>query len=65
MSKVGVLGSSDVGKALALGFKKHGHDVRIVEKPFCSVQVVTRQGGRFDAASAPRKGGKPAFSAGP
>ena len=29
MAKVGVLGSSDVGKALALGFKKHGHDVRI------------------------------------
>ncbi len=29
MAKVGVLGSSSVGKALALGFKKHGHDVRI------------------------------------
>ena len=29
MAKVGVLGSGDVGKVLALGFKKHGHDVRI------------------------------------
>ncbi len=29
MTKVGVLGSGDVGKALALGFKKHGYDVRI------------------------------------
>ena len=29
MAKVGVLGSGDVGKTLALGFKKHGHDVRI------------------------------------
>lgn len=29
MSRVGVLGSGDVGKVLALGFKKHGHDVRI------------------------------------
>lgn len=29
MSKVGVIGSGDVGKVLALGFKKHGHDVRI------------------------------------
>jgi predicted dinucleotide-binding enzyme len=29
MAKVGILGSGDVGKALALGFKKHGHDVRI------------------------------------
>ncbi len=29
MAKVGVLGSGDVGKVLARGFKKHGHDVRI------------------------------------
>lgn len=29
MAKVGVLGSGDVGKVLASGFKKHGHDVRI------------------------------------
>lgn len=29
MAKVGVIGSGDVGKVLALGFKKHGHDVRI------------------------------------
>lgn len=29
MAKVGVLGSGDVGKVLALGFKKHGHNVRI------------------------------------
>ncbi len=29
MAKVGVLGSGDVGKVLALGFKRHGHDVRI------------------------------------
>lgn len=29
MAKVGVIGSGAVGKALAEGFKKHGHDVRI------------------------------------
>lgn len=29
MTTVGVVGSGDVGKALALGFKKHGYDVRI------------------------------------
>jgi 8-hydroxy-5-deazaflavin:NADPH oxidoreductase len=29
MTKVGILGSSDVGKTLAMGFKKHGYDVRI------------------------------------
>jgi 8-hydroxy-5-deazaflavin:NADPH oxidoreductase len=29
MAKVGVLGSGDVGKVLARGFKKHGHDARI------------------------------------
>ena len=55
----------EAGFAGADELRGHGHDVRIVEKPFCSVQVVTRQGGRFDAASDPRKGGKPAFSAGP
>ena len=27
--KIGVLGSGDVGKALARGFKKHGYDIRI------------------------------------
>ena len=40
-----------------------GHDLRTIEKPFSSVQVVTRRpGGAFDAASDPRKGGAPAFS---
>lgn len=29
MAKVGVIGSGDVGKVLAAGFKKHGYDVRI------------------------------------
>jgi hypothetical protein len=29
MARYGVIGSGDVGKALALGLKKHGHDVRI------------------------------------
>lgn len=29
MAKVGVLGSGEVGKVLAKGFKKHGHDVMI------------------------------------
>ncbi len=29
MTKVGVIGSGDVGKVLAQGFKRHGHDVRI------------------------------------
>lgn len=42
MAKVGVLGSSDVGKALALGFKKHGHEVRIG----------SREGARLAAWSA-------------
>ena len=55
----------EAGFAGADELRAHGHDVRIVEKPFCSVQVVTRQGGKFDAASDPRKGGEPAFSAGP
>src|SRR5574340_873749 len=27
--KVGILGSGDVGKALAAGFLKHGHDVMV------------------------------------
>lgn len=29
MTKIGVLGSGDVGKVLAAGFKKHGHEVMI------------------------------------
>jgi 8-hydroxy-5-deazaflavin:NADPH oxidoreductase len=29
MTKFGVLGSADVGQTLAMGLKKHGHDVRI------------------------------------
>jgi predicted dinucleotide-binding enzyme len=29
MARYGVIGSGDVGKALALGLRKHGHDVRI------------------------------------
>lgn len=29
MTKIGVLGSGEVGKVLALGFKKHGHEVRV------------------------------------
>jgi predicted dinucleotide-binding enzyme len=29
MARYGVIGSGDVGKALARGLKKHGHDVRI------------------------------------
>ena len=39
-----------------------GHDVRIVEKPFCAVQAVGRTGDVFAAASDPRKGGEPAYS---
>jgi len=39
-----------------------GHDVRTIEKPFSSVQVVVSRRGDFDAASDPRKGGAPAFS---
>lgn len=31
-SKIGVLGSGDVGKVLAAGFKKHGHDVTIASR---------------------------------
>ena len=29
MRKVGILGSAVVGQTLALGFKKHGYEVRI------------------------------------
>jgi len=29
MTKVGIIGSGEVGQTLAKGFKKHGHDVRI------------------------------------
>lgn len=32
MAKVGILGSGDVGKVLALGFKRHGHEVRIASR---------------------------------
>lgn len=39
-----------------------GHDVRIVERPFCAVQAVQRLAGGFSAASDPRKGGAPAYS---
>jgi predicted dinucleotide-binding enzyme len=30
--RIGVVGSATVGKTLALGFKKHGHDVRIASR---------------------------------
>lgn len=30
--KIGILGSGDVGKVLAAGFKKHGHDVTIASR---------------------------------
>jgi 8-hydroxy-5-deazaflavin:NADPH oxidoreductase len=29
MKRIGILGSGDVGQTLAMGFKKHGYDVRI------------------------------------
>lgn len=45
--------------------RAHGHDVRVIEKPFSAVQVVVRNAGGFDAASDPRKGGKPAWERGP
>ncbi|GDX82055.1 gamma-glutamyltransferase [Deltaproteobacteria bacterium] len=45
--------------------RAHGHDVRVIEKPFSAVQVVVRTAGGFDAASDPRKGGKPAWERGP
>lgn len=32
MSKVGVIGSANVGQTLAQGFKKHGYDVRIASR---------------------------------
>jgi gamma-glutamyltranspeptidase/glutathione hydrolase len=52
---------AEAGFAGADELRAHGHDVRTVDKPFCSVQVVVRQDGGFDAASDPRKGGAPAF----
>jgi len=32
MEKIGVIGSGDVGKTLAKGFKQHGYDVRIASR---------------------------------
>lgn len=29
MSKVGIIGSGEVGKALAIGFAKHGYSVQL------------------------------------
>ena len=40
--KVGVLGSGDVGKVLAAGFNKHGHDV----------MIASREGGKLGEWSA-------------
>ena len=42
-----------------------GHDVRTVDRPFSSVQVVARTPTGFAAASDPRKHGAPAYSLGP
>ncbi len=52
----------EAGFAGAEGLRAAGHDVRTIEKPFSSVQVVVARGAQFDAASDPRKGGEPAFS---
>ncbi len=57
-----VLVESDFAGAEEL--RSRGHDVRVVEKPFSAVQVVVRTESGFDAASDPRKGGKPAWERG-
>ncbi|MSQ00994.1 MAG: gamma-glutamyltransferase [Myxococcales bacterium] len=57
MAEAGVLGRDEL---VALG-----HDVRTVDKPFSSVQVVARTPTGFAAASDPRKHGAPAYSLGP
>eukprot|EP00824_Muranothrix_gubernata_P017257 TRINITY_DN35478_c0_g1_i1.p3 TRINITY_DN35478_c0_g1~~TRINITY_DN35478_c0_g1_i1.p3 ORF type:complete len:219 (-),score=53.01 TRINITY_DN35478_c0_g1_i1:38-694(-) len=53
--KVGVLGSGDVGKALALGFKKHGYDVMIAARDAAKVaDFASKEGiraGTFDDAA--------------
>lgn len=53
---------AEAGVSEVESLKSLGHDVRIVEKPFCAVQAVGRVGEGFSAASDPRKGGLPAFS---
>jgi len=42
MTRIGILGSGEVGKTLAKGLKSHGYDVRIA----------TRTGGKLDSFSA-------------
>lgn len=55
-----VMAEAGVGGAESL--PALGHDVRLIDKPFCAVQAVGRAGSVFSAASDPRKGGLPAFS---
>ncbi len=48
--KVGVLGSGDVAKTLAAGFRKHGHDVRIGSRTPQKLAEWTAQHPRIEAA---------------
>jgi predicted dinucleotide-binding enzyme len=45
MTKVGVIGSGDVGKVLARGFKKHGYDVRIGSRDAAKLAAFARDTG--------------------
>ena len=56
MSRVGVLGSGQVGQVLASGFKKHGYDVRIGSRTPVSLSAFTSasgiEAGTFDQVAA-------------
>src|SRR5262245_32762254 len=45
MAQVGVIGSGDVGKVLAKGLKKHGHEVRIGTRDAAKLASFTRDTG--------------------
>ena len=45
MSKIGILGSASVGKTLAQGFQKHGHEVRIASRTPAKLADFSKQTG--------------------
>lgn len=45
MTRIGVIGSGQVGQVLARGFKKHGHDVRIASRTPAKLSEYSRSTG--------------------
>lgn len=45
MTKIGVIGSGQVGQVLAQGFRKHGHDVRIGSRTPSKLSTFTTSSG--------------------